>query len=159
MGQINIRETGETYLLLQKIASLKGVNVSEIIRDAIRSSIPGWLHEAREAQRKKLPYAMNPAQVDLETENLAHELRAHDSISIHPNELFTAKSLALYKFLNMIWAEDVGEITESQREKWVKQLGVKVNLKPAPVEDVTEEELQKADRSKLEGRTRRKIAK
>lgn len=157
MGQINIRETGETYLTLQKIASLREMNVSELIREAIRSSLPAWLAEIREEQRKKLPYQTNPAQVELETDKLAHELREHNAVTLKAKDLFTARSLAIFRFLETVWAEEVGEITESQREKWVRQLGVKVNLKKSAEVPITEEEVKASSETDLKGRARRKV--
>lgn len=157
MGQINIRETGEVYLTLQKIASIQGVNVSELIRDAIRSAMPGWQVKIREDQRKQLPYATNAANVEFETDKLAQDLRERNAVSITAKDLFSPKSLALYKFLNMIWAEDVGEITESQREKWVRQLGVKVDLKKPTEPAISDEEIKHSSETELKSRARRKV--
>lgn len=157
MGQINIRETGEVYLTLQKIASIQGVNVSELIRDAIRSAMPGWQVKIREDQRRQLPYATNPANVELETDKLAQDLRERNAVSITAKDLFSPKSLALYKFLNLIWAEDVGEITESQREKWVRQLGVKVDLSKPTEPAISDEEIKHSSETELKGRARRRV--
>lgn len=157
MGQINIRETGETLLVLQKIAAIEKVNVSEIIRNAIRDALPSWHVKIRDRQRKEIAAATDPLKVETETEKLAHDLRDKNCVSLAAHELFSPKSMALYRFLETIWAQDVGEVTESQREKWIKQLGIKINLKRVSTEPlISDEEIKAGSDSGLESRARRR---
>ena len=113
--QIVLRCSNEERLELDALAALNGIGLSDLVRQCTEIAKAHFKKEGELAARRRAntPHGVTPSMEETALEQLIREIGRNESITLPLKDVLSPKAKAVYRLLQIVWADEPTHTTDA----------------------------------------------